>query len=140
MTEKKNTRGKGAAEQLRGKGLPGITIKFVIAALDKNNKVEEHNFYLTIPVFEEQIDLLDLRLGGSQEHNIRALIESEMKLATMLLRDGKPLQKLVEHWIGYRFEPHGICKQLVEHHGYESPKVASPLDAVAKILKARFLK
>lgn len=135
----KLSRGEKAAKQLEGVGLPGITLKFVIRALDEEFKVHEHNFYLTIPAFENKIDLLDLRLGGTQEHNIRALIESEMKLATMLLRSGKSLDKLVEHWIGYRFEPHGVCPQLIQHYGYESPNVASPLDAVAKILKAKFL-
>ena len=134
MPEK--TRKQRAKEHLYKEGLPSVTIKFVINDAEKT----EHKCYLTVASFEDQVDMVSLTLGGLQEHNIRALIESECRLATRLLRSGTALEDLVDHWEGYRFEPHGVCKQLVEHHGYDRPTVASTLDCVAKILRARFLK
>jgi len=131
----KKTRAQRASEKLYKEGLDSVTLKFVI----RDERKEEHKFYLTVAVFEDQVDLIDLTVSGSQEHNIRALMESNFKLATRLLRDENSLLKLVEHWKGYRFEPHGVCKQLTEHYGYDRPSVASPLDCAAKILRARFL-
>jgi len=134
MPEK--TRKQRAKEQLYKEGLHSTTIKFVINDAEKI----AHKCYLTVADFEDQVDMISLTLGGLQEHNIRALIESECRLATRLLRSGTSLEDLVKHWEGYRFEPHGVCKQLVEHHGYDRPTVSSTLDCVAKILRARFLK
>jgi len=130
------TRRERAKKVLYKEGLPSITIKFVINDAEK----AAHKCYLTVASFEDQVDMVSLTLSGLQEHNIRALIESECRLFTKLLRSGTPLKTLVDHWEGYRFEPHGVCKQLVEHHGYDRPTVASTLDCVAKILRARFLK
>ncbi len=129
-------RGERAKKRLYKEGLHSTTIKFVIDDADK----VAHKCYLTVADFEDRVDMVSLTLSGLQEHNIRALIESECRLFTKLLRSGTPLKTLVDHWEGYRFEPHGVCKQLVEHHGYDRPTVASTLDCVAKILRARFLK
>lgn len=134
-----NDKGKRASERLYKEGLDSVTLKFTIASLDEKFKTHEFDFYLKVASFEGQVDLIDLTLGSSQEHNIRALIESNFKLGSKLIRDGVPLEKIVDHWEGYRFEPSGNCKQLVERYGYERPTVLSPLDCVAKILRARFL-
>ena len=137
MSEK--THGQRASEKLYKEGLDSVVLKFTIKGLDEDKKPQDYDFYLIVASFEGRVDLLDLTVSGLYSHNVRALIESAFKMATALLRKGKTIENIADHWAGYSFEPHGVCPQLVEHYGYESPRTASPLDCVAKILKARFL-
>lgn len=142
--EATKARGQRASARLYKEGLDSTVIKFTIDGFKENKEGKMENaswdFYLTIATFEGHVDLIDLTLSGAHEHNIRALIESAFRLSTQLLRNETSLEKIIKHWEGYRFEPHGKCKQLVESYGYDRPTVRSPLDCVAKILEKRFLK
>ncbi len=121
-----------AKELFRGPGLGGVTIKFEILG------EEEYSFYLHVAIHEGRPDFIALTLSGLHDHNIRAGMEVICRMATRALRRGAyTLEELCSLWLGYQFEPQGICPQLA-NYGYEGLMVKSPLDAAAKIMKARF--
>jgi len=112
-------------------GLAGVTIKY---------SINEYDFYLQLALYDDQVDFIAITLSGAHEHNIRALVEVVCRMATRALRRGAyTLEELCDLWVGYEFAPEGQCPQLLEYGG-ESALVKSPIDAAAKILRARFLR
>ena len=116
------------------KGLPGSTIKF---------SINEYDYYLQVAMHAGKVDFLGITVSGQHDHNIRALLEVIFRMATRALRRGAyTLEELCNLWIHYPFMPGGeghFCPQLLDY-GYESPSITSPLDAIAKILRARILR
>lgn len=112
-------------------GLEGVTIKY---------SINEYDFYLQLALYDDQVDFIAIILSGAHEHNIRALMEVVCRMATRALRRGAyTLEELCNLWTGYEFAPEGQCPQLLEYGG-ESALVKSPIDAAAKIIRARFLR
>lgn len=135
-------------------GLPGKTVKIEISG---------HDLYVKTSWFKGRMVRIDVTLsrGPSPADDLprsqamesmadsrydlaRMWIESECILATDLLSSGAVGPgHLVERWTGRRGYPSGYCPQLSFENpetGVEQPMpVSSPVDAVAKLIRARLV-
>jgi len=137
-----------------GEGLCGKTVKIEISG---------HDLYVKTSWFRGRMVRIDVTLSrgpspaddlprsqamesmeASRYDLARMWIESECILATDLLSSGAVGPgHLVERWMGRRGYPSGYCPQLSFRNaetGVEQPMpVSSPVDAVARLIRARLV-
>jgi ribonucleoside-diphosphate reductase alpha chain len=109
-----------------------VTRKLSVRFVNETGQPDELDIYVHVGLYEDgspgELFLRSSKMGST----VSGFMDAVAMCVSMGLQHGIPLEAYLGKLIGMRFPPSGVG-------GADFPFVASPLDAVARWLRARFL-